>query len=102
MTQLEEAWKANNHHYPNASLAFRSGWEAAMRAAENAIIDHAPPLNAELSMQGGAGPFTDPGMTAYVEGFHDAWATVSSLGNEHLEIVLDGQPRGDRFAGKGL
>lgn len=91
MTKLGDAW-AEQYQAGMSSKqarAFKRGWEAAMRAAENVIIDAAPPLNAELSMQGGAGPFTDPGMAAYVEGFHDAWATVSALGNEHRELVTE-------------
>jgi hypothetical protein len=95
MTQLEEAWKANNHHYPNASLAFRSGWEAAMRAAENAIIDNAPPLNSELSMDGATGEVrVSKTMEAYTEGFHDAWATISTLGNEHRDLVTTSMDSG--------
>ena len=51
----------------------------ALEEALAALIEAAPPLNAELSMRGGDGPFTDPGMSAYVEGFHDAHSAIRAL-----------------------
>lgn len=53
--------------------------EATIREVAEAIREDAPPVNAELSMRGGDGPFTDPRMEAYIEGYHDAYRTVLSL-----------------------
>jgi hypothetical protein len=46
---------------------------------EATVIAAAPPMNAELSMRGGEGPFVDKGMEAYIEGFHDAYAAIRTL-----------------------
>lgn len=51
--------------------------ERVLRATAEAIREAAPPLNAELSMHGGAGPFVDKGMEGYIEGVHDAFDLVN-------------------------
>jgi len=64
----------------------------ALRDAESAIIEVAPPLNAELSMRGGDGPFTDKLMESYIEGFHDAHSAVAALrgvGNQKVGVTVD-------------
>jgi hypothetical protein len=64
----------------------------ALRDAESAIIEAAPPLNAELSMRGGDGPFTDKLMESYIEGFHDAHSAVAALrgvGNQKVGVTVD-------------
>lgn len=48
----------------------------ALRKAESAVISAAPSRNAELDPHTGQ---EDPGMAAYVEGFHDAHAAVAAL-----------------------
>ena len=48
---------------------------AALHEAVTAIVDAATSLNAELRQDGSE----EPGMAAYVEGFHNAWAAVNAL-----------------------
>lgn len=52
---------------------------ATLEEAEKAVLEAAPPLNAELSMPGGAGPVVDRGIEAYTEGFRDAYVAVKAL-----------------------
>jgi len=67
--------------------AYADGYNAAIARARKTFLDEAlaairkaaPPTNAELSMQGGAGPFVDRGMEAYIEGFHEAHDVVAAL-----------------------
>lgn len=48
---------------------------AALEEARDAIVEGAPPLNAELDYTGKE----DPLMASYVSGHHDAWSAVNSL-----------------------
>lgn len=55
--------------------------EETKQEAVKVLLEAAPPLNVEMSMQGGAGPFVDPGMAAYVEGFGDAYGALNAWAN---------------------
>lgn len=45
----------------------------ALREAADDYRQQALPVNSELSMLGGAGPFVDKGIEGYMEAQHDAW-----------------------------
>ncbi len=53
-----------------------------LREIAEAFREQTLPTNSELSMAGGAGPFVDKGIEAYMEGQHDAYNFLDGLAKE--------------------
>lgn len=54
----------------------------ALREAADDYRQQALPVNSELSMLGGAGPFVDKGIEGYMEAQHDAWDWLRARADE--------------------
>ena len=60
-----------------AEVALTTAPADALEGARKAVLNGAPPMNAELTMTPD-GPVEDRGMAAYVEGYGDAYVTLTA------------------------